>query len=372
MQFKNVVGQAVLKERLIHEVRSQKISHAQLFLGKPGHGGLSLALAFVQYLFCDQPSDNDSCGTCPSCRKVTELQHPDLHFSFPVVQAINKTSDPFLADWREQIKATLYFDLYGWTQRIDPKERKPIIGTQESQEIIRKLSLKSFEGGYKVMLIWMAEEMNTDCSNKLLKILEEPPAKTLFILLAEQQDKLLPTILSRTQLVHVPRIEHADLEFFIKQKHALGTEKSDSILSRSSGDVLTAIQLVAEENEEHTYHALFVNMMRVCYKKDVIAMLDWAEEIGVFGKEYQKGYLTYALHMFRQSMLRNYTNDQLTQVSSDEASFLTNFSRFISGKNLMDFNTAFNSAHFHVDRNASPKILFTELCFKVMRYIHFA
>lgn len=372
MQFKDVVGQSVLKERLIHEVQSQKISHAQLFLGKSGHGGLSLALAFVQYLFCDLPSHNDSCGTCPSCRKVTDLQHPDLHFAFPVVQAINKTSDPFLADWREQIKATPYFDLYGWTQRIDTRERKPIISKHESQEIIRKLSLKSFEGGYKVMLIWMAEEMNTDCSNKLLKILEEPPQKTLFILLAEQQDKLLPTILSRTQLAPVPRIEQTDLESFIKQKYVLGTEKLDSILSRSSGDLLTACQLITEENEEHSYHAMFVNMMRVCYKKDVISMLDWADEISAFGKEYQKGYLTYALHMFRQSMLRNYTNDQLTQVSSDEASFLTNFSRFISGNNLMDFNTAFNSAHYHIDRNASPKILFTELCFKVMRYIHFA
>lgn len=372
MQFKDVIGQSALKEHLIQEVKSQKISHAQLFLGKPGYGTLPLALAFIQYLFCDQPGSSDSCGTCPSCRKVTDLQHPDLHFSFPVVQAIHKKSDPFLTDWRNQIHTSPYFDLYTWTQRIDSKERKPIISTEESQEIIRKLSLKSFEGGYKVMLIWMAEEMNAVCSNKLLKILEEPPAKTLFILISEQQESILPTILSRTQLLHVPRIDQRELAVHLKENYSLNTEKIDSIISRSSGDLISAIQLIQEENEEHSYYSLFVNMMRVCFKKDVNAMLDWAEELSSFGKEFQKGYIFYALHMFRQSMLRNYTNDQLTQVSSEEASFLTNFSRFITGNNLMDFSEAFNAAHYHIDRNANPKIMFTELCFKVMRYIHFA
>ena len=172
MQFKDVIGQEELKKHLIQEVKNDKISHAQLFLGKPGFGSLPLALSFVQYIFCEQKTESDSCGICPSCKKVQDLQHPDLHFSFPAVQAIGKKSDVFLADWREQIKSEPYFNLNNWIDRIDVKGRAPIIGTDESQEIIKKISLKSYEGGYKVMMIWMSETMNATCSNKLLKIIE--------------------------------------------------------------------------------------------------------------------------------------------------------------------------------------------------------
>jgi DNA polymerase-3 subunit delta' len=372
MQFIDVVGQSELKKHLIHEVQSNKVSHAQMFLGRPGFGSLPLALAFVQYLFCDNPTPDDSCGSCPSCRKVTDLQHPDLHFSFPVVQAINKKSDHFLPEWRKQINENPYFNLYTWTQSIDPKERKPIIGTEESQEIIRKLSLKSFEGGYKVMLIWMAEAMNKDCSNKLLKILEEPPPKTLFILVVDQQETVLPTIQSRTQQIVIPKVDAVELSQYVKTKFSPGTERLDSILSRATGDVIVASELAVEEHEEHNYQSAFIQMMRVCYKKDVIAMLDWAEELSLFGKEYQKGFISYALHMFRQSILRNYTDNQLTNVSDDEAAFLVNFSRFITGNNISDFSSTFNDAHYHLDRNANAKIVLTDLCFKVMRYIHFA
>ena len=206
MQFSAVVGQSELKRHLIDEVKNDKISHAQLFLGKPGYGPLPMALAFVQYLFCENKQAEDSCGECASCRKVAQLQHPDLHFSFPTVQGITKVSDAALPDWRAQIGNSPYFNLNDWIKKTDPRERKPIIGVQESEEIIKKLSLRSFEGGYKVMIIWMAEEMNPSCANKLLKIIEEPPAKTLFILVAESQEYMLQTILSRTQIVKVPRV----------------------------------------------------------------------------------------------------------------------------------------------------------------------
>lgn len=372
MQFMEIIGQYELKNHLIQEVEKDKISHAQLFLGNAGYGGLPLALAFVQYLFCENKQQEDSCGVCPSCRKITELQHPDLHFSFPVVQAINKKSDAFLSEWREQIKEKPYFSLNDWLRRIDVKERKPIIGTEESQEIIRKLSLKSYEGGYKVMIIWMAEEMNPTCANKLLKILEEPPARTLFILLCEKQEQMLQTILSRTQIVKIPRIQTDDLSLYLRNKHNIASSSAESIVARVEGDALQAFDLIGTHQEQDDNRELFIQLMRVCYKKDVLPMLDWAEDISSTGKERQKVFVQYALHMFRQSILRNYTENQLTRVSQEEDDFLKKFARFISGNNVYDFMETFNDAHYHLERNANAKILFTNLCFKVMRYIHVA
>jgi DNA polymerase-3 subunit delta' len=372
MQFKDIVGQAELKAHLVQEVNEDKISHAQMFLGRPGFGGLPLALAFIQYLFCEQKTAQDSCGVCSSCRKVMELQHPDIHFSFPVVLAIDKKSDAFIKDWRAQVKESPYFNLNQWTARIDDKGRKPIIGTEESQEIIRKLTLKSYEGGYKVMVIWMAEEMNSTCANKLLKILEEPPARTLFLLLSESQDQLLPTILSRTQLVKISRIALDDVAQYIQQKKQLDSSLSISIAAQAEGDLIETLDLLGAHEEKDTNRELFIQLMRVCYKKDVLPMLDWAEDLAAIGKEKQKTFLKYALHMFRQSLLKNYTENQLTRTSKEEDAFLQNFAKFITGNNIAGFMETFNDAHYHIDRNANPKILFTELCFKVMRFIHFA
>ncbi len=372
MQFSDVVGQKELKHHLVDEVNSGKISHAQLFLGNPGYGGLPLALAFVQYIFCENKTQNDSCGTCPSCKKVSDLQHPDLHFSFPTVQTLSKKADGMIKDWREQIAERPYFNLNDWLKRIDVKERKPIIGTEESLEIIKKLSLKSYEGGYKVMMIWMAEEMNPTCANKLLKILEEPPKQTLFILLSESSDHMLQTIISRTQLVKVPRIGLDELSQYLRKTIGLSQANADSVAARVDGDLIEAVDLLEDQIEQDENRDLFIELMRVCYKKDVIPMMDWGEKIAGKTKERQKIFLRYALHMFRQSMLKNYTDDQLTKVSDEEDDFLKKFARFITGNNVFDFMETFNDAHYHIERNANAKILFTNLCFKVMRYIHFA
>lgn len=372
MQFSQVVGQNEVKNQLIKEFNSNKISHAQLFLGDPGYGSLPLVLSFVQYLFCENKTESDSCGACASCRKVNELQHPDLHFSFPSVQAISKTSDSLLADWRSMIKANPYFSLNQWTSHIDDKGRKPIIGTEESQEIIKKLSLKSFEGGYKIMVIWMAEEMNTTCSNKLLKILEEPPAKTLFFLISKAADAILPTIISRTKVVKVPRLSMTEIERFLIQSNGIGPSSASSMSAQADGSLIAALDFITDSDDKDFNREQFIQFMRVCYKKNVIEMMDWSEGMAAVGKEKQKLFLEYALHMFRQSMLKNYTDNLLTKLSEEEAQFLKNFSRFITGNNIFDFMEHFNDAHYYIDRNANAKILFTELSFKVMRYIHFA
>lgn len=372
MRFSDVVGQQELKSHLIDEIQSEKISHAQLFLGKTGYGTLPLALAFIQYLFCENKTKNDSCGTCDSCRKVMHLQHPDLHFSFPIVQAISKTSDTFLPEWREQITENPYFSLEEWIEKTDPKGRKPIIGTQQSEEIIKKLGLRSYEGGYKVMLIWMAEEMNSSCANKLLKILEEPPQKTIFILLSESQEQILPTIISRTQVLNIPRISLEEMSARLAEQYQVSNSACESVAARSDGNLNDAISLLDEGTSVEENRELFIRLMRVCYKKSVLEMMDWSEDVSKESRSAQKTFLKYALHMFRQSMLRNYTEDHLTRVSEDEDAFLEKFSKFISGNNVFDFMQSFNDAHYHIERNANPKILFMNLCFQVMRYIHAA
>ncbi|MEY4603592.1 MAG: polymerase subunit delta [Bacteroidota bacterium] len=369
MQFKDVIGLEEQKAALRQEVLRDAVSHAKLFLGKAGHGGLALALAYTQYLFCQNRTETDSCGACPACLKVDQLQHPDVHFSFPVVQALGKTSDAFLDQWRLLLEKTKVFSLNQWLSRIDERERKPIISSEESQAIIRKLSLRSFEGGYKVMIIWMAEEMHLYCANKLLKILEEPTKDTVFILLSEQSESLLPTIISRTQLFRIPRVDPESMCRVIQLTRP-GIKDPAAIINRAEGDLIAAMTILAESEDEAALKEQFMQLMRVCFKKDVIKMMDWAEEASVLQREKQKEFLEYALFMFRQSMLMNYTGEQLTRVSEAEDAFLKNFSKFITGNNIFDFIEHFNKAHYHLERNANARILFTALCFKVMRFIH--
>jgi len=368
--FRNVVGHKELKADLIREIKAGKISHAQLFSGRLGFGSSPMALAFTQYLFCENKGDEDSCGQCASCLKIQDLQHPDVHFVFPVVQAINKVSTLFLDSWRDQLKRNPYFNLFDWTQEMDSKERKPIIGIEESKDILRKLSLKSYEGGYKVMIIWLPEEMNQESANKLLKILEEPPANTVFLLVSENPEKLLITIRSRTQLVRIPKIQSSDLAAFIGHHFKLDKVQADSISSFAEGDLIRALEFINTNTDKDIYRDLFIQMMRVSYKKDVIGMLEWADKIASEGKERHKLYLVYALHMFRQSLMNNYVGEHFLRVSSEEEKFLRNFSPFISGNNIREFMETFDNAYFHIDRNANSKILFTQLCFQTMRYIH--
>ncbi|MES2798441.1 MAG: DNA polymerase III subunit delta' [Bacteroidota bacterium] len=371
MQFKDVVGQGEVKQRLIQEIITGKISHAQLFAGKSGFGTLPLALAFVQYLYCENKSETDSCGSCPSCSKVEKLEHPDLHFAFPIVLAIEKTSDAFMKDWRAQVKENHYFDIKDWVRTIDPKsERSPVIGTEQSAEIIKKLTLKSYEGNYKVMIIWGADEMNTQCANKLLKILEEPPEKTLFLLLTEHPDRLLTTIISRTQLIKIPKIDNDHLAQSLRSSFQITKDSEQSVLSRSEGNLIEAERLLAAVDDHEDNRLLFVKLMRVCYKKDVLEMLNWSDEAALMGRERLKQFIDYSLHMIRQSLLRNYTEDQLTRVSDEENEFLKNFAKFITGNNVFDFMNHFNDCHYHLERNANAKLLLNDLCFNVMRYIH--
>ncbi len=372
MQFVDVVGQQELKKHFISEINSGNVAHARLFYGKTGYGTLPLALSFAAYLFCENKQESDSCGVCPSCLKVNKLQHPDLHFSFPTVQVDANKSILMLDKWREQVEENPYFSELDWLKRIDPKERNMIISVFESQEIIKKLSLKAYEGGYKAMIIWLPESMNTQAANKLLKLLEEPTPKTVFILVAESHESMLRTILSRTQVVRVPKIDDDEMKVFLRNRGKIEAAAIDRVVIQSDGDFIQAMAAYDRQDDSEVNRELFIKLMRVSYRKDVIGMLDWAEEISNATKDSQKVFLEYALHMVRQSMLKNYTGDQLTRLTQDEDAFLANFARFITGNNLRDFMLTFSDSHYYIERNANSKILFTNISFQVMRYIHAA
>ena len=370
MQFSDVIGQQSLKEELIREIKSERVSHAQLFSGKHGHGALSLALAFTRYILCENKQETDSCGECHSCKQMNNFVHPDVHFVYPIILLNEKLSNSCLPEWRGQLIKSSYFDLLDWTNLIDTKERKATIGSEESLDIQKKLSLKAYQGNYKVMIIWCADEMTPKCANKLLKILEEPPPYTLFILATENHQKLLPTIQSRTQTTIIPRISLIDLTHQLIDIHGLEERTAKTIAAFSDGNYIRALELVNDDASNIIYRDQFMSLMRCTYKKDVIAMLDWAEELAATSKERQKLFILYSLHMLRQSLVNNYIGMDSLPVSDEEASFINKFSPYISGNNISDFLKTFDEAYYHIERNAFAKLLFTQICFQTMRYIH--
>ena len=372
MLFKDVLGHSELKQKFISDVRDNQVSHAHLFLGNIGYGGLPLTLAFVQYLMCEDKKEDDSCGVCGACKKVQKLEHPDVHFSFPTVQTISKTSDPLFSLWKTLVLENPYLSLNEWINESDDKGRKPIISVHQSEEIIKKLTLKSFDGGYKVSVIWLAEEMNAACANKLLKIIEEPPKNTVFILIVESEEHMLPTILSRTQITKIKQLKSEELSQFLKSKKNVSQDLIRSIASRTEGDLSLAMELLNAGDDVNSNYTRFVELMRVCYKKEVLPMMHWAEKMATLGREEQKHFLKYALYMVRQSLMKNYTDEHLMSASNDEAEFLAKFAQFITGNNVLEFNQLFNDAHYNIERNAHSKLLFTNITFEVMRYIHFA
>lgn len=373
MQFKEVIGQAFLKQQLVHEIQKDQAAHAYLFFGKSGYGSLPVALAFAQYILCENKQASDSCGECASCKKAMDGQHPDLHYTFPLIASNKKLSKEYYTVWREQLNESAYFNVVDWTMRIDDKKaRNPIISTEESTETARILSLKSFEGGYKIMIIWLPELMNSHASNRLLKLIEEPPGKTIIMLVSEMVEQVLPTIVSRTRTHPVPRIDIDSLTTACKATFHIDAETAASLAARVDGDFIEALNIRDTLDDQHVNRELFVNLMRVAYRKNVHDMLNWVDGIADIGRIRQKVFVDYSLHMFRQSMLKNYTGDQLVNVSREEQTFLDNFARFITGNNIFSFMKEFNEAHYHIERNANPRILFTNLCFQVMRFIHAA
>jgi DNA polymerase III subunit delta' len=380
MLFSQILGQNAIKERLIKTVREERIPHAQLFRGPEGVGKLALAIAYAQYVCCENKGETDSCGVCPSCVKYAKLAHPDLHLVFPIIKPTGKTSvvcDDFVADFRAIFIQNPYFGVQEWFSKISDDAKQGVIYANESQEIIRKLSLKTYESEYKVMIIWLPERMNITCSNKLLKILEEPPEKTLFLLVSNYPDEMLTTILSRTQHLNIPRLGVEDIVTALLTNRNIEITQHDALNTAriSNGSYLAALNLLKEGDEKKQNFDRFVTVMRLAWqvgnKKDhasLKTLRKWADDMASssVGRERQKGFLIYAQQQTRENFIANLKNPELNYLNQSESDFSSRFSRFIHERNVEDMMQEFSLAERHIEQNVNAKMVFFDLALKLI------
>lgn len=376
MQFKKIIGQESLKQRLIETVENGRIGHAQLFLGKNGYGALLLAIAYAQYISCQHKKDSDSCGECVSCIKFEKLIHPDLHFSFPINKNENVTSNPvsddFLSEWRNLILESPYFETSHWYKSIDIDNKQGIISVHEAKNILKKLSLKAYESEYKFLIIWNAGTMNLQTSNKLLKLIEEPTDKTLLFLIADDEEQLLKTITSRTQIIRIPPIEQTSIVKYLIQNNFSDQQTAEKIAATALGDVIYAEEKAKQKEENLVFFEFFKTWMRACYKADIQAMNKWVEDISSskYGREERKRFVLYAIDTMREGIILNYAGEQLEEYLGEEKKFVKNFAPFVHARNVLEMNEILNEAHIHISRNANPKILFMDLSMKFANLLH--
>ena len=369
MFFRDIIGQEEIKQRLIQNVQENKIAHAQLFCGGEGVGKLPLAIAYARYISCLNPSNEDACGKCPNCIKFNHLAHPDLHFIFPVVKKKSTkdvVSDDYIAEWRELIAKTPYFNLHTWLEEMGAENQQAQIYVKESNEIIRKLSLKSSQGGYKIIIIWLPEKMNQECSNKLLKLLEEPAEQTVFLLVSEEPDMLLTTIQSRTQRINIKGIEEKDLKEALMNIHGLQEQDATDIAHRSEGNFLKAIESISLNEENKLFFDLFVALMRLSYQRKIKEMKVWSENVAAMGRERQKHFLSYCQRMIRENFIYNFHNRSITYLASEEEAFSTRFAPFINERNVMEIMSELNEAQRHIEQNVNAKMVFFDFSLKMI------
>ncbi len=373
MLFKEIIGQDKIKNKLIETVKQNRVCHAQLFFGPEGCGKLALAVAYAQYISCEDKKDDDSCGVCRSCLKFNKLAHPDLHFFYPVAST-KKVSKPTSKDFINQwinilISNNCYLSIDEWYKEIDIENKQGIINAQDCNEIIRILGLKSYESEYKTVIIWMADKLFHSAAPKILKILEDPPDKTLFLLISDNTDRIINTIKSRTQLIKIPKISDEYLLSALTEKHALPKNEAYKIVKLSEGNYIKAVAGISSDEDNNYYYTNFRKWMQMCFKMDIPELIGFIGEISVIGRERQKNLLSYGLKIIRESIVLNFQNRNLTRLNEEEEEFCKKFSSFINSSNVDIFYEEFNNSIYQIERNANPKILFTDLSFTVSRLI---
>lgn len=375
MNFSRIPGHNEIITRLIRSVREERVSHAQIFTGPEGCGSLALALAFAKYISCENRNETDSCGVCKSCLKYEKMIHPDLHFVFPVIKKDKKSTEPvsdsFIELWREFVGKSPYFTLNGWLNAIEVGNSQGLIFSSEAAEIIKKLSLKTYESDFKIMIIWLPEKMHISAANKLLKLIEEPPEKTIFLLVSEDPDKVIPTILSRCQLIRLPGFSNDQISDYLVNTFNAGRQKAAEIARVANGNIIKATELF--ENEDSSYQNLnrFKALMRFAWKRDILSIINWSEDISTTGREAQKNFLDYSLRILRENLMLtlNQQENNLVFLAGEEASFSVKFHPFVNQKNIYNLTDEFNLAFSHVESNGNPKIIFLDLALRVVRLI---
>ena len=373
MQFSSIPGLVDTKLRLIESVRNNHIAHAQLFSGKPGALNLPMALAYANYLHCQDKSETDACGVCPACSKSLKYIHPDTSFVFPLGNIKNdKDEDRFKAEilksWRSFLLEQPYGDLKDWVAFYGGEDKQALISREESREIIKTLSLKPFESKYKIMIIWQPELMHSSAANGILKILEEPPVNTFFFLVTNAAERLLPTIISRTQIVQVPLLSDEALGNYIRNKYPITDDKQREIVQMAEGNLNAAIKLTDREEDHHQQR--FMEWMRSCFKKDYGKLVGMADEFHELDKMSQQNMLQYSLSMMREALLQFSGASAIVRVKEGEAKFVQDFSKVLNVAKVDKINTLVTDAAYHLERNGSAKMIFLDLSLQLTRTLH--
>lgn len=380
MLFKDVLGQDHIKNHLTHSAENGRIPHAQLFVGPEGCGTLPMAIAYAQYILCKNKNGENIDGIDACNLKFNSISHPDLHFAFPVTTSEKVKSKPvsnyYLEEWRQLIKQQPYGNLFDWYKLLGVENQQGQIGVEEAQEIVKALSLKSYEGGYKVMLIWMADKLNIAAANKLLKLIEEPPNKTVFILITEDEDQIINTIKSRCQVLSFPPLSEDVIKNALIKNYSLEASVAAKIAHQANGNYNKACDLVYHDSEDSQFEEWFIFWIRSAFKakgnKSAIHdLISWSEEIAKNGRETQKQFLSFCLDFFRQAMLLNYKADELVFLEPKSEKFkLENFAPFIHGNNILEISDELQDAIYHIERNGNSKIILTDLSIKLTRLLH--
>ena len=368
MFFRDIVGQEEIKERLRRSVVEERISHAQLLAGGEGTGTLGLALAYAQYVSCSDRKEDDSCGTCPSCKKFAKLVHPDLHFVFPVIKTTKfkePVSDNYIDQWRGLLLESSYFNLEDWFKKIEVENSQGMIYVYESREIYRKLNLKSYEGEFKIMIIWNPEKMNEECANKLLKMIEEPPEKTLFLLVTEKEEDIITTIRSRCQLIKVPSIRDNDMEAALSGMPESKGRDIGTLVHLCNGNYRKALNTLRSETDSWNLER-FKELMRLSYTRKFLELFKWVDVISATGRESQKSFLLYAGRQVRENFIYNLKRPDLVYMDEPESEFSQRFSPFINERNIASIAEELEKAWLHVVMNGNVRIIFTDLVLKIV------
>lgn len=367
MQFKDIVGQDAVKHRLLNSVKENRVSHAQLFLGPEGSGSLPLAVAYAQYVSCEDKQPDDSCGVCSSCRKYQKLMHPDLHFSYPTFGLPKETAIDFIESWRTAFLENNYLNLNIWRSYLDAGNKQANINIEECHQIIKKLSLKPFESVYKVLILWLPEYLDKQ-GNALLKIIEEPQPNTLFLLVAESQDRILNTILSRTQLVKIPQLSYNDIKDHLVKVYNQTEEAAAGIAYLCNGNLTEALTMLQEDH--NGYHDLFVNWLRLCFANKGIEMMRLVDQLSKLGRENQKNFLRYGINFLRECCLLLSGAASLVHLPPAELETAQKMTNVMDIQQGQDIVAELEKAHYHVERNANPKILFLDVSLQIIKVLN--
>ncbi|MBA0882167.1 DNA polymerase III subunit [Flavobacterium undicola] len=380
MQFSEILGQEHIKNHLSRSADLGRIPHAQLFVGSEGSGTLAMAIAYAQYILCGNQNGENN-GENHACNiKFQKLSHPDLHFAYPTVTTDEVKKNPksidFIADWREFVTQNPYGGLFDWYAVLGVQNKQGEIRVDDAQEILKSLSLKAYEGGYKIMIVWMADKLNIAASNKLLKLLEEPPEKTVFILISENEEDIIQTIRSRCQILHFNGLSEAVIADALVSREEIDLKLATKLAHQAQGNYNAALHLLRDKDEEHPFEQWFVTWVRAAFKakKDAAAIQDlilWSEKIATLGREAQKKFLQFCMEMFRQALLINYETPSLVYFEPKVDKFkLENFAPFVNGNNIQDIFKELSDAMYHIERNGNAKIILTDLSIKLTRLIH--